>query len=249
MSILVTRPSPFSDELVTALRHQGRVAWAFPLIEFTSGTQLHILPRRLHTLESEDLVFILSQNVIHYSKMIFARINMSWPTKLHYYAIGRSTALAFENTSGRAALWPKEKETSEVLIRLLPLQAIEGKHALILRGNGGRSLLEDTLLRYGAKVEIIECYQRCQKHYHGDKEGLRWRTEGIHTLVVTSGEMLKQLYLLFSVTDREEWLLKCRLVVVSERLNMLALDLGWTKIHIASGADNKALLDAILIDT
>ncbi|VFP83081.1 uroporphyrinogen-III synthase [Candidatus Erwinia haradaeae] len=249
MNILVTRPSPFSDELVRALRHRGRIAWAFPLIEFRAGAQLNTLPTRLQNLQSGDLVFILSQNSVRYAKIILARINASWPTILHYYAIGRSTALAFQNTSGCIVSWPTKQETSEILIRLLPLQSIKGKHAVILCGNGGRSLLENTLLRYGATVELIECYQRCKKNYHGEKEGRRWRTEGVDTLVVTSGEMLQQLYGLFPITDREEWLLQCRLIVVSERLYILARNLGWQNVHISSGADNTALLHAISVDT
>lgn len=35
MSILVTRPLPQGEELVSRLRALGRVAWSFPLIEFT----------------------------------------------------------------------------------------------------------------------------------------------------------------------------------------------------------------------
>lgn len=37
MSILVTRPLPQGEELVSRLRALGRVAWSFPLIEFTPG--------------------------------------------------------------------------------------------------------------------------------------------------------------------------------------------------------------------
>lgn len=35
MSILVTRPSPAGEQLVSRLRALGRVAWSFPLIEFS----------------------------------------------------------------------------------------------------------------------------------------------------------------------------------------------------------------------
>ena len=37
MSILVTRPSPAGEELVSRLRTLGQVAWHFPLIEFSPG--------------------------------------------------------------------------------------------------------------------------------------------------------------------------------------------------------------------
>ena len=37
MSILVTRPSPAGEELVSRLRTLGQVAWQFPLIEVSPG--------------------------------------------------------------------------------------------------------------------------------------------------------------------------------------------------------------------
>ncbi|VTT27775.1 uroporphyrinogen-III synthase [Klebsiella pneumoniae] len=245
MSILVTRPSPAADELVSRLCARGQVAWAFPLIEFTPGTQLDLLPARLSALQDGDLVFILSQHAIHYAQPALMRAGATWPASLNYYAIGRSTALALHAVSGYDVVWPHEQETSEILIQLPALQAVAGKRALILRGNGGRELLAETLLNRGAQVEFIECYQRCAKYYHGAEQGRRWRNQGIDTLVVTSGEMLQQLYTLFPEVDRDEWLLHCRLVVVSERLATLARELGWANICVAGGADNDALLRAL----
>lgn len=247
MTILVTRPSPAADELVSRLRTRGQVAWAFPLIEFTPGTQLDTLPRRLRSLAAGDLVFILSQHAIHYAQPALSATGTTWPANLNYYAIGRTTALALHAVSGHNVVWPHEQEISEVLIQLPALQAVVGKRALILRGNGGRELLAETLLARGAQVEFIECYQRCEKPYHGAEEGRRWRNCGIDTLVVTSGEMLQQLYQLFPDVDRDEWLLHCRLVVVSERLATLARELGWANICVAGGADNDALLRALYL--
>lgn len=43
MSILVTRPSPAGEELVSRLRTLGQVAWSFPLIEFAPGRELPTL--------------------------------------------------------------------------------------------------------------------------------------------------------------------------------------------------------------
>lgn len=245
MSILVTRPAPAAEELVGRLRTIGRVAWAMPLIEFTPGTGLDDLPERLASLQDDDLVFLLSQHAIHYAQPALARVGMSWPSSLHYYAIGRTTALALHTVSGLDVVWPHERETSEILIQLPALQQVAGKRALILRGNGGRELLAETLQQRGADVQFVECYQRCAKIYQGAVEGRRWRDRQVDTLVVTSGEMLQQLYSLFPEIDREEWLLHCRLIVVSERLATRAAELGWRDIRVAEGADNDALLRAL----
>ncbi|MGE9553246.1 uroporphyrinogen-III synthase [Erwinia amylovora] len=245
MTILVTRPEPAADELVSRLRQAGKVAWSMPLIEFSPGTGLGNLPEQLASLQGGDLVFLLSQHAIHYAHPALARAGATWPADLNYYAIGRTTALALHAVSGLEVIWPHQRETSEVLIQLPALQKVAGKQALILRGNGGRELLAETLQQRGANVQFVECYQRCAKHYQGSIEGRRWRDRGITTLVVTSGEMLQQLYSLFPDIDREEWLLHCRLVVVSERLAARASELGWRDIRVADGADNDALLRAL----
>lgn len=162
-----------------------------------------------------------------------------------YFAIGRTTALALHTVSSADVRYPLDREISEVLLQLPELQTIAGKRALILRGNGGRELLGETLRERGADVTFVECYQRCAKHYDGAEEAMRWHARGINTLVVTSGEMLQQLWSLIPLWYRENWLLRCRLLVVSERLANQARELGWQDIRIADNADNDALLRAL----
>ncbi|MCT4707375.1 uroporphyrinogen-III synthase [Enterobacteriaceae bacterium H11S18] len=245
MTILVTRPSPAGEELVSRLRTLGQVAYSFPLIEFSPGRELAQLPERLAALSPGDLVFVLSQHVVHYAQPLLRRNHLKWPENLSWFAIGRTTALALHTVSHLPVRYPLDRETSEVLLQLPELQNVAGKRALILRGNGGRELLGNNLASRGAKVDFCECYQRCAKIYDGTEEAFRWRERGVNTLVVTSGEMLKQLYTLIPEWYRTDWLLHCRLVVVSERLAIVARELGWQDIRIADNADNDALLRAL----
>jgi len=57
--------------------------------------------------------------------------------------------------------------------------------------------------------------------------------------------MLQQLYTLVPDYYRSSWLLRCCLVVVSERLATLAQELGWSTIRVADTADNDALIRAL----
>lgn len=154
-------------------------------------------------------------------------------------------ALALHTVSGYDIRYPLDREISEVLLQLPELQNIAGKRALILRGNGGRELLGETLAARGADVTFYECYQRSAKPYDGAQEAMRWQSRGVTTIVVTSGEMLQQLNALIPQWYRENWLLRCRLIVVSERLAHLARELGWQDIKVADNADNDALLRAL----
>jgi Uroporphyrinogen-III synthase len=245
MSILVTRPLPQGEELVSRLRALGRVAWSFPLIEFTPGRELAALPRQLAALGADDLLFALSQHAVEFAHARLLKESQRWPSDPAYFSIGRTTALALHTVSGKNIRYPLDREISEVLLQLPELQNIAGKKALILRGNGGRELLGDTLRDRGAEVTFCECYQRCAKYYDGAEEAMRWQSRGVTTLVVTSGEMLQQLWSLIPQWYREQWLLHCSLIVVSERLALQARELGWQDIQVADNADNDALLRAL----
>mgnify|MGYP003362805579 CR=1 FL=1 len=245
MSILVTRPLPQGEELVSRLRGLGRVAWSFPLIEFTPGRELHTLGDRLAALSAGDLLFALSQHAVEFAHARLQQQALRWPPAPGYFAIGRTTALTLHKVSSQNIRYPLDREISEVLLQLPELQNIAGKKALILRGNGGRELLGDTLRERGADVTFCECYQRSARHYDGAEEAMRWQSRGVSTLVITSGEMLQQLWMLIPQWYRERWLLSCRILVVSERLAEQARELGWQDIQVADSADNDALLRAL----
>ena len=241
----VTRPSPSGEQLVSRLRALGRVAYHAPLIDFAPGSDLPQLPQALQQLSAGDLVFVLSQHSVNYADSVIGRAGLSWPAHLTYYAIGRTTGLALHCVSSLPVEYPREREISETLLLLPALQKLAGKRALILRGNGGRELLGTTLSERGADVSYYECYQRSPVHYDGSEQSAHWQRAGVDTLVVTSGEMLQQLYTLVPDYYRSSWLLRCRPVVVSERPATLARDLGWRTIRVADNADNDALIRAL----
>ncbi|KEY60433.1 uroporphyrinogen-III synthase [Serratia sp. DD3] len=246
MTILVTRPSPNGEQLVSRLSALGRVAYHAPLIDFAPGGDLITLPQALLQLKTGDLVFALSQHAVSYASSVINRAGLQWPAHLSYYAIGRTTALALHHISSRSVEYPREREISEVLLQLPELQQLAGKQVLIMRGNGGRELLGDTLAERGAGVSYYECYQRCPIHYDGNEQSAHWQRAGVDTLIVTSGEMLQRLYTLVPDFYRSSWLLQCHLIVVSERLATLAQALGWRSIRVADNADNDALIRATI---
>lgn len=245
MTILVTRPSPEGRCLVNQLHALGRNAYHAPLINFIPGRDLTKVAQTLMQLNNGDLVFILSKKSVIYTDSFIRKLRLTWPTNVAYYAIGLSSGLALHRRSGMPVACPRHSEVSEELLMLPALQDLRGKKALILRGNGGRKLLGDTLRKRGAPVSYYECYQRCPVYYDGKEQSAFWQRVGIDTLVVTSGEMLQQLYTLVPEKFRSFWLLRCCLVVVSERLAILAQDLGWHTIRVADNAANVALIRAL----
>lgn len=244
MSILVTRPAPEGAQLVERLRLTGRQAWHLPLIEFLPGGELPKLSSQFSDLRSGDAIIVVSSRVLSFAGPYLQAQGIAWRNDIDYFAIGKRSALDLHFHCQRPVDFPEESLT-ESLLALPELERVVNKKILILRGNGGRELLGDALQERGANISYCECYQRVPMNYQGAEQALYWRQKGISTLIVTSGEMLNLLYEMVPAIDRHQWLLHCRLIVVSERLAAIASQFGWRDIIVADGADNDALLRAL----
>lgn len=245
MSILITRPNPAGQALVQRLNNAGKQAFLAPLIKIAAGRELPLLKTKLDELRPSDCLFLLSKNAVSYANWQLNQLQQSWPNTLFYYGIGSSTAKEFQSLSGLTISYPEYGETSEDLLTLPELNQVKKKRVLLLRGNGGRGLLATTLRQRGAIVDECECYQRLFIDYSPETFSAQWQNAQIETLVVTSGEMLQQLFDL--VTEpKKAWLLHCRLIVVSKRLATIAETLGWKNITVADSANNDALFRALI---
>lgn len=245
MSILITRPNPAGQALAQRLNNAGRKAFQAPLIEIAAGRELPLLETKLNKLRSGDCLFLLSKNAVSYANWQLNQLQQSWPDTLFYYGIGPSTASKFQSLSGLTVSYPEQGETSEDLLTLPALHQVQNKRILLLRGNGGRDLLATVLRQRGAIVDECECYQRLFIDYSSETFSAQWENAQIDTLVVTSGEMLQQLFELVA-KPKKAWLLHCHLIVVSERLATIAEALGWKNITVADSANNDALFRALI---
>ena len=95
-------------------------------------------------------------------------------------ARGRSQAAGFSDV-----LTPAARFDSEGLLALPQLHQVAGRRVVIFRGQGGRTLLADTLTARGADVRAVVCYRRVAA---GDSAQLQaWLARGaIAVLTATS---------------------------------------------------------------
>ena len=101
---------------------------------------------------------------------------------------GESTAAALEAAGVGPVLRPDEGASSEALLALPELAAdsVAGTCIVIVRGEGGRPVLGDTLSKRGARVAYAEVYRRARP---GDDPGALARlgaAGGIDVVVITS---------------------------------------------------------------
>jgi uroporphyrinogen-III synthase len=120
---------------------------------------------------------------------------------------------------------------------------MDGQQVLIVRGEGGRPLLGDSLRARGAKVGYAEVYRRVRPQADIAPLIARWSGE-IDLVTATSAELLDNLV---GMLGEAGWPLLRRtpLLVISERMRDAAERLGFETILLAPGADDASLLDAI----
>jgi uroporphyrinogen-III synthase len=146
--ILVTRPREQATGLARAIEKAGGHAEIFPAIEIQDLPP----PPLLERLADFDLAIFVSPTAV--AKAMAHLGHLPAPAA----AVGAGTGRELERYGVRDVIAPASGADSEAL--LAELQNVAGERILIVRGQGGRALLGDTLRARGATVEYAECYRR-----------------------------------------------------------------------------------------
>ncbi len=244
LGVLLTRPRGQIEELARSVEQAGGTALRFPVIEIKAPVDESMARQQLQAAAHVHAIIFVSANAVEWGVKLAPPESFAPPLM----AIGAATARALARHGLPVALQPDASYTSETLLALPQLQvdAVTGKRMLIVRGEGGRPLLAETLRNRGARVEIAEVYRRIRPLADNRMLLQAWEADKIDVVVVTSGEALSNLYHLAGEGGREH-LRRTPLVVVSERIAALATKLGAIpKPVVAARADNKAVMDALI---
>lgn len=235
MHVLVIRPDLTGKMLCTNLEAVGATVWHLPTIEFVSD-ETSSWQQAYQALPKQDWLIFVSPQAVKASLSFFT----SLPTP-SVAAVGESTAKLLQ-TARLNVLYPKEEWSSEALLALATFQAVEGKRITIVTGDGGgRELLADTLKARGAIVSTLSVYRRLLPRINM----LPWLTllqeKKIHVIVSASFMSVQNLKLLIQ-EENFHLIQPIPLVVVSERIKMLAHKLGFQTIWVAQNATHAAIV-------
>jgi len=150
--ILVTRPREQAARLARLIEDAGGHAQLFPAIVIEDVAAAAALAR-LH--QFDFAVFVSPTAVAKAMPQVG-----SWPRALRVAAVGAGTRRELEQHGIGDVITPRSGADSEALLAMPELANVAGRRIAILRGDGGRALLGDTLLERGAQVEYITCYRR-----------------------------------------------------------------------------------------
>lgn len=242
--VLVTRPAGQESGLVAMLKAAGYSVFHQPLLELEP---LPVLTRqqrqRVTELDRYQQVIFISGNAVRFGMVWIADYWPRLPTGVTWYAVGESTGNLLRDF-GIEAETPAHAMSSEGLLALPGLQSVAGQRLLIVKGEGGREVLREELVRRGARVDTLACYRRRCPGLEPGELARRLANWSIEVVLISSGEGLANLLTLLSTEETTKFREMC-LVVPSPRVENMARGAGFSRIVIASNASDRAMVRAL----
>src|SRR5437588_481752 len=223
--ILITRPREQAQGLAKLVEAAGGRAIVFPAIEIQD------VP--LRTLAEFDLAIFVSPTAVNR-----ALAAMKWPARAKAAALGRGTQRELERHGIKGIIAPDAGADSEALLAAPELQRVAGRRIVILRGEGGRSLLGDTLAARGAQVEYAECYRRVRPQTDSGPLLTAFAKGAVHAVTVSSAEGLENLLEMLGAAGRKH-LKKTPLFVPHPRIAAEAKRLGLGEASVGGASDQE----------
>jgi uroporphyrinogen-III synthase len=242
LTIVVTRPAAQAGRFLELARLAGANCIAFPTLEIV---RLPVTPAtRERVLGTDwDWAIYTSTNAVDAALATFGRL----PGRRRA-AVGRATARALAEHGATTDLRPGTAN-SEGLLAAPELNSPRGERVLLVKGQGGRDLLRETLLERGAEVVAVEVYRRSRAQPdERARAQLAAALDGAAANVVvavTSAEVLESLLQLVDAPQAEA-LRRVALLVPGPRVAAAAASAGWQGpvLHAAT-AEDEAMLRAL----
>jgi len=232
LKVLVTRPKQQAKLLCDSIIAAGGVAIAMPVLDIVpilpwEGSKL--------SLDQQDMIIFISRNAVSH---FMAGSQAHLADNIQLVAVGSGTAAAMRDNGLRVDIQPPAPAGSESLLAMPELHKVQNKKILIVRGEGGRELLADSLFARGAKISYLEVYRR----------GLPSRSKieidqakMADCIVITSIAGLDNLCQLIDINElTPKWL-----IVMSERIRQYALNLGFQQCVVVADASDAGVMQQV----
>ncbi len=244
IGVLVTRPAHQAATLSRTIESLGGTVYPFPVMEIVPPHNIAPARALFRDLSRFDIAIFISANAARIGVELMLQEGII-PPSLLFAAVGHATAGALEKLGYPAKILPTDRFDSEGLLATPELQRVEGREILIVRGEGGRELLAETLRERGASVTYTETYRRIIPESDPAPIMAAWREGRIDAAIVTSNQSLKNLLQMVGEEGRP-YLLRTPLIVISERTREVAAELGFQhRAILAQPPSDEAILDTL----
>jgi len=243
VQVLVTRPAHQAENLCRLIEQHGGVAVRLPTLEIVDCDDLLAIQETLTHLDSFQWLIFVSVNAVNFAlKANDGKIRQFKVRQIA--AIGKATANALEMAGVFVDLIPEPPYNSEALLAMPAMQHVQGQRILIVRGEGGRDELANTLQSRGADVHYLNVYKRIMPSMNNAEIILLLEQNKLDVITATSGEVLQNLLIMLDATCHRQ-LFTLPLVVVSDRIKQIATELGFKRIAVASSPSDEAILETV----
>ncbi|PTC00069.1 uroporphyrinogen-III synthase, partial [Thalassospira xiamenensis] len=188
--------------------------------------------------QSWDGIVVISKNAALYADALLSQ----WP-RSNWFSVGPSSARVTANYARQPVCCPWREHNSEALLKLPELQRLQNQNWLIIRGEGGRELLADTLSARGARVAHWPVYKRQRRQVDGTALWQNCKAQ-VRVIMVTSAEQLGY-FLAAMPTAASSWLQQCQWLVPSERIAGLIPFANHANIKVTGSATDERMALAI----
>lgn len=232
-TILLTRPAGANKPLADLFHADGLLPIIRPLIELVEKPVDLEMKQIAMDLDRYDKIIFVSKTSVRFGLPILEDYWPQWPISLEWLSVGPGTAELLKQ-QGVVASFP-DLAGSEGLLALAALQEVAGEQILIVRGEGGRELLGQSLIESRASVTYLETYRRLPlRHDFSD-------LVAGSIVILTSAEIMENFTSLCGQS-----LHGYHAVVPSSRLEGIARTHVFQGVTNAGGASDEALYDAVI---
>ena len=229
LCVLNTRPAGQAQSLSKSIKESGGEVFELPTLEIQAlDNWVYNLP---DLTKIDQAIFISANAVEHCFKQLEAH-QIDWPLTIKTIAIGKSSATALEKFNQPVSFIP-EVADSEHLLELKTLLHLDKQKILLFKGQGGRPLIEESLLLRGANLITIDVYQRIMPKINPQFIKSIWHNDLVDIILLTSEQSMHNLFKLFE-EESHNWLYSKACLVISERLAQIARSLKIKNIILSS---------------
>jgi uroporphyrinogen-III synthase len=125
----------------------------------------------INLLNNKINIIFQSKNAIDYSFEIHQQIKNNNKTKL--YCLGKYSARKIKKTFSLESLYPSKNYSSENLFKLIVEDSLIKSKFLIIKGQDGRTYLEEKIKEKGHEVLTVDVYKREPENLNSLKDLLR----------------------------------------------------------------------------
>jgi len=236
--IVVTRPTGQAAGLAALIRSAGGEPLEIPALEIRELTDLAPFFAVVDRLDSFDAAIFVSRNAVRNALALMG--GRRWPAHLRVATVGNGSREELESHGITGVIAPGGQADSEGLLAMQEFSAVAGKRIAIFRGEGGRTLLGDTLAVRGALVEHAPCYRRAVPAGGAALLEAAWKNGKVDAVMLSSGEGLANLLAMLG-SEASRRLAGVALFVPHPRIAVEAVRKGLKRPLVAGPGDAEAI--------